>query len=298
MNALATVLARLRALDPQFNPAQIAATRDIYAPLVPMPDPRECTVQRDLAYGPDVRHRLDVFTPITPASSPRTVFVYVHGGGFVQGDKGAPDAPFYNNVGVWAVRQGYIGVNLTYRLAPAHTWPAGSADLDAALTWLRECIGHYGGDPQRIVLCGQSAGAVHVAGYLAGHGRASAAPPPLAAAVLLSGIYDLSAVQNSPMQLAYYGADRSRDGLHSTVDALATTTVPCLFSVCENDPPEFQLQAARVVQARVAQRGVWPPYLYLIGHNHVSGIMQLGSANDTLGPQMAQFIAVGAGLPA
>jgi hypothetical protein len=84
----------------------------------------------------------------------------------------------------------------------------------------------------------------------------------------------------------------------STLDALAATPVPCLFSVCESDPPEFQLQAARVVQARVAQRGVWPPYLYLLGHNHVSGIMQLGSGVDTLGPQLAQFIAVGPGLPA
>ena len=298
MSTLASLLARLRALDPQFNPAQIAATRELYAPLVPMPDARECTVHRDLAYGPDARHNLDVFAPVAPSASPRTVFVYVHGGGFVQGDKGAADAPFFNNLGVWAVRQGYVGVNLTYRLAPAHPWPAGSADLDAAITWLRQTISQYGGDPQRIVLCGQSAGAVHVAGYLAGHGRASAAPPPLAAAILLSGIYDLTALKDSPMQLAYYGPDRSLDAARSTLDALATTTVPCLFTVSENDPPEFQLQAARVVQARMARRGVWPPYLYLIGHNHVSGIMQVGSATDTLGPQLAQFIAVGPGLPA
>jgi len=298
MSALAAVLARLRALDPQFNPAQIAATRDIYAPLVEMPDPQVCTVHRDLAYGPDARHRLDVFTPVAAATALRTVFVYVHGGGFVQGDKGAADAPFYNNVGVWAARQGYVGVNLTYRLAPAHGWPAGSADLDRAINWLIDVIADYGGDPARIVLCGQSAGAVHVAGYLAGHGRGSDAPPPLAAAVLLSGIYDLTLMQDSPLHHAYYGTDRSHDVARSTLPALAATSVPCLFSVCENDPPEFQLQAARVVQARVAQRGVWPPYLYQLGHNHVSGVMQLGSAVDTLGPQLAQFIAVGPGLPA
>jgi len=74
MSALAAVLARLRALDPQFNPAQIAATRDIYAPLVEMPDPQVCVVQRDLAYGPDERHRLDIFTPAAAASALRTVY--------------------------------------------------------------------------------------------------------------------------------------------------------------------------------------------------------------------------------
>ncbi len=39
--------------------------------------------------------------------------VFVHGGGFVQGDKGAADAPFYNNFGAWAVRAGFVGVTMT-----------------------------------------------------------------------------------------------------------------------------------------------------------------------------------------
>jgi triacylglycerol lipase len=129
-------------------------------------------------------------------------------------------------VGVWAARQGYVGVNLTYRLAPAHGWPAGSADLDRAINWLIDVIADYGGDPARIVLCGQSAGAVHVAGYLAGHGRGSDAPPPLAAAVLLSGIYDLTLMQDGPLHHAYYGTDRSSDAARSTLAALAALAVP------------------------------------------------------------------------
>ena len=95
------------------------------------------------------------------------VLVFVHGGGFVMGDKGAPDAPFYNNVGLWAARSGCIGVTMTYRLAPAAPWPAGSEDVGAAVQFLHEAVERWGGDPKSIFLMGQSAGAVHVAGYVA-----------------------------------------------------------------------------------------------------------------------------------
>jgi hypothetical protein len=67
--------------------------------------------------------------------------------------------------------------------------------------------------------------------------------------------------------------------------------------ICENDPQQFQRQAERVVQAYMAQRGVWPPFIHLAGHNHVSSVLQVGSDIDTLGPQLRQFIDVGAGLP-
>ena len=297
MSAVREVLARLRALDPEFNMAQIAATREILAPLVPYPDAAACTVQRDVAYGADPRQRLDLFAPKAAATALRTVFVYVHGGGFVQGDKGGAEEPFFNNIGAWAVAQGYVGVTVTYRLAPQYPWPAGSADLHAAVEWLRANVASVGGDPQRIVLCGQSAGATHVAGYIAGHGRPDAARPPLAAAVLVSGVFDLTQVVDSVNHAAYYGADRSVDAQRSTLDALARTTVPCLYVICENDPPQFQRQAERVVQACMAQRGVWPPFIYLAGHNHVSSVLQVGSDIDTLGPQLRRFIEVGAALP-
>jgi acetyl esterase/lipase len=286
----AELLARLAALGREFTPAQMAASRELFASRVLRPEQvAGCVVTRDLAYGDDARHRLDLFAPAA-ADHARPVFVFVHGGGFVQGDKGAADAPFYSNVGAWAAMQGYVGVTLTYRLAPAHPWPAASADLDRAVQWLQVNVATHGGDPARIVLCGQSAGAVHVAGYLAGQGRATGAPPRVAAAVLVSGIYDLAVAAHSPMHDAYFGADRSLHASRSTVDALAASDVPCLFTVCEFDPPEFQRQAAQAVQARVALRGAWPPFAWLAGHNHLSSVLQVGSDVDTLGPAMRAFI--------
>jgi predicted TIM-barrel fold metal-dependent hydrolase len=111
--------------------------------------------------------------------------VYVPGGGFVGGDKRLPDLPYYNHIGWWAVEHGMVAVTVNYRLAPGHPWPAGAEDVGAAVAWTRAHIADHGGDPARIVLLGHSAGATHIASFLAGHSA-----DHVAAAVMLSGIYD------------------------------------------------------------------------------------------------------------
>lgn len=269
----------------EFTPASIQATHKLFAPLALRPVQAGAAVQRDLSYGADPRQRLDVFH--APAALPRPVVVFVHGGGFVAGDKGGPEAPFYNNVGAWAVRAGFIGVTLTYRLAPGAAWPAGAMDVAAAIQWLRENLARFGGDASRILLVGQSAGAAHVAGYLAGHGGAG---PGVMAAALLSGFYEPDAFHVDPMQQTYFGCDRGRYAAQSTVLALAATDVPCLFTISQFDPPLFHAQLAAVFAARVAMRGRSPQVLYLRGHNHFSSSLQLGSAVDTLGPQLAGLV--------
>ncbi len=156
---------QLRSLGSELTPAQIQATIALMAPHAARPGP-DVEVHRDVAYGPDPRHRLDVFVPSAGADR-APVLVFVHGGGFVMGDKGAPDAPFYNNVGLWAARSGCIGVTMTYRLAPAAPWPAGSEDVGGAVQFLHGDVERWGGDPKNVFVMGQSAGAVHVAGYVA-----------------------------------------------------------------------------------------------------------------------------------
>jgi acetyl esterase/lipase len=241
---------------------------------------------------------LDVFQD-PRGSGMRPVVVFVHGGGFVQGDKGGEGAPFYNNFGAWAVKGGFIGVTMTYRLAPAHMWPAGSADIDLALQWLRAHVGQYGGDAARIVLVGQSAGATHVAGYLAGHGCPAGRPPQVAAAVLLSGIFSITAEDRNPMHEAYYGKDYAVYPARATVDALARASLPTLFTISELDPPQFHQHLAAVFNARVAARGSSPELHYLYGHNHVSSIMQIGSVVDSFGPVLAGFVRrIATGTPA
>ena len=277
----------LKQIGEEFSPRAIDATRQLFAAdaLRPAPD---MAVLRDQSYGPDPRHLLDVFA--APGGQPRPVVMFVHGGGFAAGDKGAADAPFHNNVGAWAVRSGFVGVNMTYRLAPGSPWPAGAQDVAAALRWVHARIAMHGGDPQRIVVIGQSAGAAHVSGFLAGHGIDAQEAPAVAGAVLLSGIYEPDAFHPNPIQDAYYGSNRGADTRHSAVLALAGTEVPCLFTISEFDPPLFQRQLAAVFAARVALTGHCPRVLWQQGHNHFSTSMQIGGPHDTLGEPLAAFV--------
>jgi acetyl esterase/lipase len=279
---------RLRELGDNFTIAEITATRELFVPRTLSPLSVGARVFRDLAYGPDPRHRLDVFAPDAAGKLP--VVLFVHGGGFVGGDKGKEGDPFYNNVGAWAVRCGFIGVTMTYRLAPAHAWPSGAQDVDLALDWLQAQVVRFGGDPARIVVMGHSAGAAHVAGCLARHGCAPGSRAPAAAAVLVSGIYALDVYPDGYDYQVYFGADRRHDMKRSTVPQLASLDIPSLFTVSEFDPAPFHRNLAAVFQARVMNSGRCPEVLYQRGHNHVSVMMQIGGELDTAGNELAEFI--------
>ena len=278
----------LSELGTAITPQLIQQTSLLLAPTAARPAPSFCSVERDLAYGPHERHRLDVFVPVAAGQS-RPILVYVHGGGFTMGSKGGPDDPFFNNFGAWAARAGFVGATLNYRLAPSHQWPAGPEDLDAAVTWLRDHAAQFGGDADKIVLVGQSAGAVHVAGYLtlAKHdGRA-----PLAAAILLSGIFDLERHQGGlPSEVLYYGDDPARRAEQSTLAGLFQQCVPCLFTVSELDPPTFQRQAAHLVEHCIAVHDRLPRLIYLSGHNHLTPGYSLGGADSAFSELLERFV--------
>jgi len=152
-------------------------TAKLLAPLQRTEPYAGVAVTRDEKYGSDERHHLDVFRS-NDAASPLPVLLFVHGGGYVRGDKRAAGSPFYDNVMLWAVEHRMVGVNMTYRLAPANPWPAAVEDIAAAVAWTQANIARFGGDPAQIVLMGHSAGATHVSSYLARPGIEAKAHDP------------------------------------------------------------------------------------------------------------------------
>lgn len=180
---------------------------------------------------------------------------------------------------------------MTYRLAPAHRWPSGPEDMAAAVAWLRANVAGHGGDPDRIFLMGQSAGASHVASYIA-HGPSHVVPGSgVAGAIMMSGIYDVAAAMPNQFQTAYYGEDRSRYADFSSTDGLLASAVPQMFTVSEFDGEEFQVQAAALAAAHAQAHRRYPHLAYLAGHNHISPVLQIGSEGDHLGPEIRDFIA-------
>lgn len=281
--------AEVRNLGTAINPDVIGASMALYARQLPALPEANCNVVRDIAYGPDERHRLDIYTAAQDRAAGRPVLVYVHGGGFIGGDKALSGTPFYANVGAWAAEQGFVGVTMTYRLAPAHPWPAGREDVAAAVAWLRANIAAHGGSPDRIFLIGQSAGAAHVAGYVAAEDPARSA---VAGGIMLSGLYDVPSLAKGPLELQYFGSDDSMSERQSSLNGLVASQVPMLFTVAEHDPPPFQNQAALLVQRWFAAKGAMPRLLCLPDANHMTAALSIGGGADlALGREIAAFVA-------
>lgn len=280
---------RIRALGRDIAPASLEATQRLPAPLHEAEPYRGVRLTRDLTYGADARHRLDVFAP-EGNGGPRPVLLFVHGGGFVGGDKKRPGMPYSDNIALWAVRHGMIGVNMTYRLAPQNPWPAAAEDVAAAVRWVRANAAAHGGDPARVFLMGTSAGAVHVACYVAHADFHAADGPGLAGAIMLSGFYDLDTVEPRDSVRAYFGADRAAYAARSPLPGLLATEVPLMFALAEHDPPDFERQALRLVNALYERNGRWPNFLRLMGHNHYSETLHINTPDDYLGRQIATFV--------
>jgi triacylglycerol lipase len=267
-------------------------TGDLYAALQPKEPYAWLTVARDLQYGPHERNVLDVFTsPDVGAGKP--VVVFVHGGGFARGAKRAEGLPFYDNIGLWAVGQDLVGVTLNYRLAPQSTWPSGIEDLTAAVAWLRANIARYGGDPSKIVLWGHSAGAAHVADYVANAAKRNA-DAGLAGAALTSGFYDLGAEVS--VWKVYYGDDVATYAERSSLPGLVATSVPLFVNDAELDPEMFQQQADTLVAARAAA-GKPIERLTLAGHSHISETYAVGTGDRSLSNPVLEFVRRVSGAP-
>lgn len=111
--------------------------------------------------GEDCLH-VNVWTPDVDASLP--VFVWIHGGSFQNGSNAVPvyDGAAFARDGVVAVTVNYrLGVDGFARLAGAPD-NRGLLDQVAALEWVRDSIAAFGGDPSRVTICGESAGAMGV----------------------------------------------------------------------------------------------------------------------------------------
>ena len=277
---------KLAELGAVINPPE---TAKLYVPLQEKEPYRDIKVARDIKYGPDDRNALDIFAPEPPTAAPRPVLIYVHGGGFVAGGRRAPGSPFYDNIMLFAARNGMIGVNATYRLAPQNPWPAGAQDLGAAVRWVGENIAAHGGDPAKVYLMGHSAGAVHVASYVAHSEFHGPKGMGLAGAIFVSGLYDLAAVPPGGPEKSYFGEDRSKYAERSSVAGLLKTPIPLLLVDAELDPDFIQRQA-KLLNEALCKAGRCPRFVTLAKHSHMSEVYAVNTSDTGLSDEILAFV--------
>jgi acetyl esterase/lipase len=276
-----SIAAALREIGPRIDPR----TASLYAPLFPQEPYPSVALSRDIHYGPHERNILDIFT--TPEKGRgKPVVVFVHGGGFSRGAKHTPGSPFYDNIGLWAAAHGLVGVTMNYRLAPQYQFPSGVEDVTAAVAWLRAHIADYGGDANEIFLWGHSAGAAHVADYIA-HQAGTGAKPAIAGAILTSGFYDLG--HEVSVWKDYYGLDVSKYPERSSLPGLLKTSTPLLVTDAELDPQMMIEQTDELTKAR-AEVGRPVEHVFLPNHSHLSETFAVGTADESLSGPVLQFI--------
>ena len=128
-------------------------------------DQKTITVTEDIRYkeGESEAWKLDLAMPANFGSELRPALVIVHGGGWRGGSK---SVDVYQKMMLDYAQQGYVTININYRLLDEAEFPACIEDVKTAVRWLRAHAEEYRVDPDRIGAYGHSAGA-HLAMMLA-----------------------------------------------------------------------------------------------------------------------------------
>lgn len=265
----------------------------LYGPLLERAPKSGVNVTRDVPYAAHARQRLDVFRP--EGARDADVVVFVHGGAFVRGDK-CVTAGIYDNVLYWFARQGCVGFNIEYRLAPESQYPGGATDVALAVAWVRAHAREFGGNPGRIFLIGHSAGGTHAAAYACDPAVRPAEGHGLAGLVLISARLRADARPDNPNAAAvkaYFGDDESLFEARSPVTHVANLDVPVFIAVAEHENPLLDVYGAEFLYRVGAVRGRAPRFVRLTEHNHISIMAHFNTEEEILGREILAFFAAG-----
>lgn len=121
-------------------------------------DRASARVAQGVPFGAGERLKLDVYAPRAAAEAPRPVILFLYGGSWNSGRRQG-----YAFAGRALAAQGFVVIVPDYRLVPEVAYPEFLRDGAAAVRWTRRNAARFGGDGERIVLVGHSAGAYNAA---------------------------------------------------------------------------------------------------------------------------------------
>jgi acetyl esterase/lipase len=297
------VAARNRAMGSRID---LPAALRTYAPLQERPPYTGVRITRDIAYGTDPHYRLDVFAPLRPARPSVPVVIFATGGQFTRRIHAPDGAAFYDNVMLWAARHGMVGVNADRHSFRGRPWQTGPQDMATLIDWVQRHIGHYGGDPGRVVFLGHGFGGTQIVSYLAHRQYWCCHGPGIAALVLISAplnLAPLTSLQNPEGDRAASARRAASapgaapaiplfDPAHSDLGELGNLTLPVFIGEPQYDGAA-QRRSATLLQQRLCRLGRCPELRFFGGHNHLSVMLSFNTADASVsGPVLAWIRAL------
>ncbi|MBT9371184.1 alpha/beta hydrolase [Rhizobium sp. CSW-27] len=274
----------VRAFGDRLGPDVVKGVTALYHPLHEAASKDGVTVTRDIAYGDGERQKLDLYVPTNAASGARLpILLFAHGGGFVRGDK--QDVAHF---GYYFGQHGIVTALMNYGFAPKAHFPSGGEDVAKAVSWLRGNASLHAGDAQSIFVSGNSAGATHAATY--GFITSATSGDDGVRGLILISIPTADSEDLGPQDKVYYGEDASQYPRMSIIRHVGGRKLPVFMAVAENDMPSIQRQNKRLLDALFERDGKLPVYKTALGHNHISIIEHFGTADESLGPDILEFM--------
>jgi acetyl esterase/lipase len=241
---------------------------------------KELRHELDVAYGKDVKQRMDLYFPVQKSSN-APVLLFLHGGGFREGDRKQ-----YGYVAEPFAKQGILTVVASYRLTPAFSHPAQPDDAKALVAWIYSNIAKYGGNPNAIYVSGHSAGAILTADIGVDLSWMDAAKVPRSALrgiVPISGSYDLRNAQRKEYLPTPEAEEKASPLLHVNAPA------PLALVVYGSQEERLKEPSAALVKA-IETKGSKARTLNLEGKDHAGAVWELSDANSALTQAMLAII--------
>lgn len=243
-----------------------------------------CTL--DVPFGPTRAETLDIFPAAQPGAP---VFVFIHGGYWR-----SLSSKEFSCVALGLRQLGITTVVTNYALCPYVTLDEIVRQTRAALAWVLRRIGEHGGDPSRVAIGGHSAGGHLTAMALQTRWQEDYGLPadPFAAAVLVSGLYELEPLRYSYLQPMI----QLDDGLirrNSPAFGVRPCATPALVTWGGDESAEFERQA-RQYHAAWQAAGNAGELLAQPGKHHYSAIHGFEDPTSPLCRWIAQRLGVAA----
>ncbi len=274
------------------QPATQATTRPAQTPVLA----DNTGLHANVPYGgPDASADvMDVYAPKGVSGAP--IVLFIHGGEWSRGDKLdiSYKPQFFNQHNI-------VFVAANYRLSPKNPHPAQVDDVATAIAFLHEHGADFGGDPNKIVIMGHSAGC-HLVSYVSLNpeplAKVKLTPAVLRGAIAWSGgMYDLPARFKAggmykPFIQATFGEDTAGQLAGSPINyvANAASAPPMLIASCDDEKSQASREASDDFLKQLNDHGGKAESATLKDRNHFMANHMIGAPGDQTGQILLTFI--------